>query len=65
MTRIWTRLRAFLRGPSDDALDLDLAIIRRRLDRLEADWAAEAERVGAADFNVVRFVPSRRRGLEG
>ena len=65
MKRLLARLRAFLRGPCDRDLALDLAIIRRRLDRLEADWHAEAARLSDRDPNVVRFVPSRRRGLEG
>lgn len=65
MKRFWGRLCAFLRPPSDEALRLDLAIIRRRLDRLEADWHAEAARLAERDPNVVRFVPGRRRGLEG
>lgn len=66
MKRLWNRLRTFLRPPSDEAIRLDLAIIRRRLDRLEADWQAEADRFRVErDPNVVRFVPSRRRGLEG
>ena len=66
MRALWQRLRAFLRVPSAQDQAIDLAIIRRRLDKLEADWQAEAAKFRAeADPNVVRFVPSRRRGLEG
>jgi hypothetical protein len=65
MTRLWKRLRAILRGPSDEALALDLAIIRRRLNRLEAAMHAEATKLTARDPNVVRFIPSRHHGLEG
>jgi len=63
MTRFLNSIRAFLRGPSEEALRLDLAILRSRLDRLEADLREEKRE--AASANILRFVPGRRRGLEG
>jgi hypothetical protein len=69
MKRLWDRLRAFLRGPSERDLALDLAIIRRRLDKLEEDWSAEAARLSLDDQKVVRISAALRqrriRGLEG
>lgn len=69
MTRLWNRLRAFLRGPSDDELDRDLADIKRRLADLEAGRVAEAERAGQDSPSFVRMADvlrqRRLRGLEG
>lgn len=66
MRAIWNRLRAFLRGPSDDDLDRDLADINRCLEKLDAEYEAERERL-MRDHPGLRFLvpPSTRRGLEG
>lgn len=66
MSRLWNRLRAFLRGPSSDSLFTTLDSIECQLVRLEAEYEAERERL-MRDHPGLKFLapPTTRRGLEG
>ncbi len=67
MRAILNKIRAFLRGPSDDELDRDLAALQRDLERQEAEFNAERERFIRDHPRMAWLYPPaiKRRGLEG